>query len=466
MDTAEAGIQPAVRIGPTDLTAWPLYDPDTEWGAMAKDLPASRLGRAARMALLGARTGAGWVFDGDGTKTAKAAAGVLGQMRGLAAKAGQMASYVDGLVPSDKREAFEIALGALRSATPASPPEAVRALVEAELGAPIEELFATWEEAPFASASIGQVHRATLADGTEVAVKVQHPGIDKAIESDLKNAGLMANLKTMAFGAKMGIREGMDEMARVFREELDYALEADRQERFAALFGPESGIRVPPIVRERSAARVLTSVMVQGKSFEEACTAPESLRVQWAEALWRFIIHSTLVGGVFNGDPHPGNFIFHDDGTVTALDFGCVIDIEPERRATMRSLHESALRGDLPRFYTNARIMMEMPDGEGAPRTDEPEFHQLILAFCARLLEPLFHSPYRVDHDYAASLVDDCMEMGKKAIRTKAEDMITMPEGMMFLNRLQFGFYSVLARFDVEVDYAAVERDVLGLPQA
>jgi len=428
-----------------------------------KDLPSSRFGRAARMALLGARTGAGWVFDGDGTKSAKAAAGVLGQMRGLAAKAGQMASYVDGLVPADKREAFETALGALRAATPASDPDAIREVVEADLGAPIDELFASWEADPFASASIGQVHRATLHDGTEVAVKVQHPGIDTAVENDLKNAGLMANMKAFAFGAKMGIKEGMNEMADVFREELDYALEADRQEHFAALYADGTHIRIPAVIRDRCSKRVLTSVMVHGKSFEEACAADEALRITWAEVLWRFVIHSTIVGGVFNGDPHPGNFIFHDDGSVTALDFGCVIAISPERTEISRALHTAALTGDQAGFYTAARQMMEMPADEGPPRGGEPLFHQLVLKFCRRLFDPIWHSPYRVTQDWAASLVDDCMNMAKKAIRTKAGDMITMPEGMMFLNRLQFGFYSVLARFDVPVDYAAVEREVLGI---
>ena len=430
----------------------------------SKDLPASRFGRAARMALLGARTGAGWVFDGDGTKSAKAAAAVLGQMRGLAAKAGQMASYVDGIVPEGKREAFEIALGALRAATPSSDPEAIRALLEAELGAPVGELFATWEPAPFASASIGQVHRATLADGREVAVKVQHPGIDAAVESDLKNAGLMASLKSMAFGAKMGIQEGMDEMAQVFREELDYALEADRQEAFAAMFAGSEHIRVPAVVRERSSRRVLTTEMVHGRSFEEACEASEELRRAWAETLWRFIIESTIVGGLFNGDPHPGNFIFHEDGTVTALDFGCVIAIDAERRAISRAVHEAALRRDMDDFFTHSRRMMQMPPLTGPARDDEPEFHQLIVAFCERLFAPILTSPHHVTHEWAASLVEDCMTIAKKALRTKAEDIVTMPEGMVFLNRLQFGFYSVLARLDVEVDYAAVEREVLGLP--
>jgi predicted unusual protein kinase regulating ubiquinone biosynthesis (AarF/ABC1/UbiB family) len=428
-----------------------------------KDLPASRFGRAARMALLGARTGAGWVFDGDGKKSAKAAAGVLGQMRGLAAKAGQMASYVDGLVPADKREAFEIALGALRSATPASDPEAIRAVVEEDLGSPVGELFASWEPEPFASASIGQVHRATLHDGTEVAVKVQHPGIDRAVESDLKNAGVMANMNAFAFGAKMGIKEGMDEMAEVFRQELDYELEAERQERFAALYTGGTHIRVPAVIRQRSSRRVLTTVMVHGQSFEEACEADAELRTTWAEVLWRFVIHSTIVGGLFNGDPHPGNFIFHADGSITALDFGCVIEIPPRRQAISRALHRGAIEGDLPAFYTAARQMMEMPAREGLPSEDEPAYHHLILQFCRRLFEPLFDSPYQITHEWAASLVDDCMDLGKKAILTKAGEVVTMPQGMLFLNRLQFGFYSVLARLEVPVDYAGVEREVLGL---
>ena len=410
------------------------------------------------MAWLGARTGAGWAFDASGDKTADKAAEVLGQMRGLAAKVGQMASYVDGVVPESKREAFERALGALRAAAPTSDPEAICSVVEEELGQPPGELFAEWEDVPFASASIGQVHRARLADGRSVAVKVQHPGIAEAVEADLRNAGVMAGMKSLAFGSKMGIREAMDEMASVFREELDYRLEAERQQQFDAMHEADATIHVPEVIASHSAARVLTSVFVEGRSFEEACRAEPTLRRAWAQALWRYVFRSTLVGGLFNGDPHPGNFIFQDDGSITALDFGCVIPFRGEKQATAIGVHRAALDHDALEFDRQVRKMMELPP-RGRGRV--PKFHQAVLTFSERLFEPIAQSPFHITHRWAAGLVEECVAMAKQAIGTRSSEVVTMPEGMIFMNRLQFGFYSLLARLDVEVDYAAVEREIL-----
>ena len=107
---------------------------------------------------------------------------LLGQLRGVATKIGQMMSYVDGLIPPEHREAFEQTMAKLQSAAPESDPVEIRALVERELGAPIAELFESWNDKPVASASIGQVHRATLEGGRVVAVKVQHPGIVEAMD--------------------------------------------------------------------------------------------------------------------------------------------------------------------------------------------------------------------------------------------------------------------------------------------
>ena len=159
-----------------------------------RKLPEGRLGRLVKMAGVGARTGASLLLSRDGEGAAQQAAEVLGTLRGLAAKAGQMVSYEDGLVPETHRASYETALRTLRTAAPTSSPAAIRAVVEEDLGAPIGELFARWEEEPFASASIGQVHRATLLDGRDVAVKVQHPGIARAVESDLENASVLQGI--------------------------------------------------------------------------------------------------------------------------------------------------------------------------------------------------------------------------------------------------------------------------------
>jgi len=413
----------------------------------------------ARLAALGARTGTAAILGrgGDGSALAGQAAEVLGNLRGLAAKVGQMASYVDGLVPESKRDAFEASLQVLRSQAPRSSPEAIRRVVEEELGAPIDRLFASFDEVPLASASIGQVHRARLHGdaGTEVAVKVQHPGIRKAVESDLANASLLEGMGAVFGSRRFDTKTQLDVLRARFREELDYVLEAERLVAFANLHAGDPKIVVPALVAERSSASVLTTELVRGRSLEEVTGAPESLRRAYAETLWRFVFKGNLVGGMFNADPHPGNYVFQDDGRIAFLDYGCVQVISEDRRPHARGVHVAACLRDEEAF---ARSLVPLL-GSRPGRLEE-----LARAYSRMCFEPLFGSPYRITRAYAASLVDEMKNMALAARKVPNAEMFMMPGEMLFMNRLQFGFYSVLARLDVEVDYARVERAFLGAP--
>ncbi len=149
-------------------------------------VPEGRFGRFARFAKVGGAVATVKLFTRDPEKVAEHMAEALGNLRGLAAKVGQMASYVDGFVPEAQGEAFQSVLRKLQAGAARSPASAVRAVLEKELGAPVDCLFSAFADEPFASVFIGQVHEAWLADGRHVAVKVQHPGIDKAVEADLR----------------------------------------------------------------------------------------------------------------------------------------------------------------------------------------------------------------------------------------------------------------------------------------
>ncbi len=413
-----------------------------------RHVPQSRLGRFARMAAMGVRTGAGMLVSRDGGGAAEHAAEVLGHLRGLAAKVGQMASYVDGLVPEKHADAFEASLKALRAQAPRSSPAAIRQLVEEELRAPIDKLFAEWSDAPLASASIGQVHRAKLQDGSDVAVKVQHPGIAPAVESDLANASLLEGFVGALGGKRFDTKTMLEVIKARFREELDYTFEAANLQAFAELHRGDSTVLVPKLVPGHSSLRVLTTELAVGASFDEACAAPEPERRAWAESLWRFVFKGTLVGGMLNADPHPGNYIFHDGGRVTFLDYGCIQRIT-DRRPRAVGVHRAALAGDEEGFgRAVARMVASKP---GA-------LEDLAIRYTRECFRPLFSSPYRITKPYAASLVDGMHEMALVARKVPEAELFTMPGDMVFVNRLQFGFYSVLARLDVEVDYAAVER--------
>jgi len=420
-----------------------------------RKLPQGRIGRLARLAAMGVKTGAGALLDRSGAGSANQAAEVLGTLRGLAAKVGQMASYVDGIVPEGQRQAYEASMKALQSAAPRSSAAEIRACVEAELGGPIDRLFARWSDEPLASASIGQVHVAQLADGREVAVKVQHPGVVQAVESDLANAGVLEGFVGVLGGKRFETKKMFAVMRARFREELDYGLEADRLSRFAALHAGDPTVRVPGLVRSHSAKRVLTTELARGWTFDEACAAPATARRAWAETMWRFVFKGTLRGSMLNADPHPGNYIFHPDGVVTFLDYGCIQEVEEDHRARAETVHRAALDRDEAGFAKAVAALVKSKPGA---------LEKLAVAYSRQCFEPLFRSPYHVRRSYAASLVDGMKDMAQAARKVPAGEFFAMPPDMLFVNRLQFGFYSVLARLDVETDYAAVERAFLAKP--
>lgn len=413
-------------------------------------VPRGKLSRFALLATAGARTGLSLLTKSSAEATAERTAEVLGRMRGLAAKVGQIASYVDGVLPEANRETYEAAFSKLRDQTMRSSFDDVRRVVEADLGAPLGELFASFEEAPFASASIGQVHRATRHDGREVAVKVQHAGVAEAVESDLSNAGVLEPLASLAGGGKVDSKRVFAEMRERLREELDYTLEAERQRAFREIHTGDPHVHVPEVHDERCGPRVLTAELVRGASLDEISTsAPDDARRAYAETMWRFVFKGNLVGGMFNADPHPGNYLFRDDGRVTFLDFGCVEPIVGERRENARGLHLAALRGDEDRFADYARRLLGTRGGR---------WEEMAVAYSRLCFEPIFASPYRITRPYAASLVHRLKDMAKEARGLPKGETVPVPKGMVFMNRLQFGFYSVLARLDVEVDYREVER--------
>jgi predicted unusual protein kinase regulating ubiquinone biosynthesis (AarF/ABC1/UbiB family) len=415
-------------------------------------VPTGGLSRFAGMAGVAARTGASLLGRGDGAAAAEKALEVLGNLRGLAAKVGQMASYVDGMVPDAQSEAFARTLSQLQSATPASPFPAVRALIESELGKPLDQAFASFEELPLASASIGQVHRARLADGSLVAVKVQHPGIAQALESELGGAGAFASMAELFSPKGVNAREIFDELSARFREELDYLHEADQQTRFAALHADDPRVHVPRVLASHSTRRVLTSELVVGaQGFEQVLARDPAERAQLAELLWQFVFKSIVLGGVFNADPHPGNYLFHSDGRISFLDFGCVQEVNGAYFEALPELHGAALADDYAAFARAGRAGLATRDGD---------YERALLGYLWRCYEPLRSARYHITRGYVAALVRDTQALKKQMFKSDAQ-VTPVPRGLVLLNRLQFGFWSILGRLDVPAEYARVHRAIL-----
>ena len=335
-------------------------------GSRGDRIGGGRVRRALPLAALSARTAGEAVVvglqsrlaDGDPTdfhiRTAERYAELLGRSRGALMKAGQMLSFVstNPLVPEELRPIYEQALARLRNEAPPMAPELARVVLERELRERVESVFAHFDWTPLAAASIGQVHAAQLHDGRAVAVKIQYPGVAAAIRSDLKNNELLTTFLGLIFGLsakKMSfdIRGVGREISTRITEELDYRLEAANQARFADAYRGHPFIHVPEVIGELCTTRVLTQELIQGKSWEEAVAAGQDLRNSWAEAIYRFIYGSNYRFRLFHGDPHPGNYVFHDDGSVSILDFGCIKRFESEDDNAMYAVGRACLRNDV-----------------------------------------------------------------------------------------------------------------------
>jgi ABC1 atypical kinase-like domain len=197
----------------------------------------------------------------------------------------------------------------------------------------------------------------------------------------------------------------------------------------------------------------MTSELVRGLDFEAVTKLPEDRRRGYAQVLWRFVFKAILVEGLFNADPHPGNYIFHEAGRVTFLDFGCVQKLEPLMLGAAREMHASAIVGNQSRFREAA--------ARGC-RTRPGPYETDLLDYLWYCYQPLRSTPFRIDRTYVADVVRSTQKM-KRHVLSKSSNITPIPGGIVLTNRLQFGFYSVLARLDATVDYVGIDREILAL---
>ncbi|GFG72816.1 ABC1 kinase family protein [Mycobacterium botniense] len=260
---------------------------------------------------------------------------LLGHSKGVLMKAGQVLSMIDaGSIGNGGFSPYQAALARLQSTAPPMDPVLAKDVLQADLGRPADEVFAEFSDEPMA-ASIGQVHRATLHDGRQVAVKIQYPGVAEAIRDDLANTELLTTLVRLAASAsgtalQPDLRQMTREIAARISEEIDYRHEAANITAFSELYRGHPFIRIPEVIYEASGNRVLTMTYLDGIDWAAAQQSDQDLKNTWAEVIGRFAGGSYRHANLFNADPHPGNYRFGLDGTVGFVDFGCV-KILPER---------------------------------------------------------------------------------------------------------------------------------------
>jgi predicted unusual protein kinase regulating ubiquinone biosynthesis (AarF/ABC1/UbiB family) len=255
-------------------------------------------------------------------ETAKQIVAALGTMKGAAMKLGQVMSFLDvGLVPAEYRDEFQRELAKLRDAAPKVSLKDMQKVIESDLEQDLGELFAEFDPEPIAAASIGQVYRATLHDGRDVAVKVQYPGVAAAVRADMQNLSMILRLmKRLAPG--LDAKATAEEISHRIVEELDYELEAQNQRRLSRIYQGHPFVHIPGVIPGLSRERVLVTEYVHGTGFEELKLLPQEDRNRLAEIIFRFFFGSMYRHREFSGDPHPGNFMLMDDGRVAFLDFG------------------------------------------------------------------------------------------------------------------------------------------------
>lgn len=247
---------------------------------------------------------------------------VLGGMKGAAMKLGQTLSVLDpGMVPGPYREEFQAKLAQLQTMAPSVSFKDMKKVIEQDLGEPLSDAFASFGEEAIAAASIGQVFRAELHDGRDVAVKVQYPGIKEVIRADLKNLGLGLKMASW-FAPGLDTKEIATEVTERITEELDYELEASNHRALAREYRGHPFIFVPPVITELCRERVIVTEFVDGRKFDRVRSDSDEERSRWGEILFRFYVNGPFRHLLLNGDPHPGNSLFMDDGRVAFIDFG------------------------------------------------------------------------------------------------------------------------------------------------
>ncbi len=305
----------------------------------ADEMPATRLRRSAVLGRLAATEAAKYAGtyaanltrspqeaeDAIGRRQVEAAqqmVRVLGSMKGVAMKLGQMLSVADlGAVPEPYRADVQAALSQLRDAAPTVAFKDMRRVLEQEYGEPVDRVFAELDQEPIAAASIGQVYRARLHDGRAVAVKVQYPGIAAAVRADLQNLGPLLRIAKQIIpgldveGTAAEVRERM-------HEELDYELEAANQRAVARAHRGHPFIVVPEVVGDLCREKVIVMDFVEGLGHERIRALPQDERDRVAEMIFRFYFGCMYRHHQFSGDPHPGNSLLLADGRMAFLDFG------------------------------------------------------------------------------------------------------------------------------------------------
>ncbi len=444
-------------------------------GDKDRSLPQGRIRRTMPLAGFTARAAGGRmvaalrekVGDADAVarfhqKTAEHYAELLGHSKGVLMKAGQILSMVDTSdVGSGGFSPYQQALSRLQADAPPMDPALARKVLAADLGRPVREIFAEFSDEPVAAASIGQVHRAVLHDGRQVAVKIQYPGAAQAIRDDLANTELLATffrIVCSASGTTMpDLRPATREITARITEEIDYRHEAANITAFSELYRDHPFILIPQVVGEASGDRVLTMTYIDGMDWAAAQHADQDLKNSWAEVLWRFSAGSQRHANLFHADPHPANYRFGADGRVGFVDFGCVKVIPERQRRRLIGLTRAVIDG---RKHDMRDLMAALGwFAHGFTLTVE-EAYQWMAEIHHELLA---NQPVSYNQDTCQRAIRALVDVRRASDHPVRR--ISIPGDLFFFSRLNLSANAVLATLGATVHARSITDDMDGVAE-
>ncbi|SFH56469.1 Predicted unusual protein kinase regulating ubiquinone biosynthesis, AarF/ABC1/UbiB family [Amycolatopsis regifaucium] len=370
---------------------------------------------------------------------------VLGTLKGGAMKFGQALSVFEAAVPDEMAKPYREALTKLQAAAPPMPARQTHRVLAEQLGRSWQQRFAAFDDEPAAAASIGQVHRATWHDGREVAVKVQYPGADDALRSDLRQLQRFSRL-FQAFIPGTEVKPLLAELAERMNEELDYQAEAQNQRAFVKAFEGVPGFLIPRVVA--SAPKVVVTEWVTGTPLSKIIAGGDKeARDRAGRLLTEFHYSSPERARLLHSDPHPGNFMLTADGRLCVIDFGGVSRLPEGIPQHLGEMTRLALDGESSKLM---RLLRE----SGFIRADADLQADDVLAYLAPFTEPLagetFHFTRRWMQRQAGRVGD-----------TRGQDFrigrsLNLPPEYLMIHRVTAGSTGILCQLDAEIPARAI----------
>jgi len=378
-------------------------------------------------------------------RTAEHLFAVLGQLKGGAMKFGQALSVFEAALPEESAAPYRAALTKLQDAAPPMATSTMHRVLNEQFGTSWRTRFMSFDDEPAAAASIGQVHQAVWADGRDVAVKIQYPGAGPALMADFNQLSRFAKFFGM-ISPGIDVKPLLAELKARVSEELDYALEADAQRRFAAAYDGDAEIAVPRVVA--SAPKIMVSEWQDGTPLSKIIaegSPQERDRVGYLLAILHFSAPQRC--HLLHADPHPGNFRLLDDGRLGVLDFGPVARLPNGTPEPLGRITRLVLDGDVP-------AVMAAMQRENFIRRGIQVNAAKVMDYLRPILEPLAQPEFTFTREWMREQAARIGDPRNEAARVGR--MLNLPPEYLLLHRVTLGSIGVLCQLGATAPYRQI----------